>query len=103
MAIGARHSAPDAGPYAGDGTGGSIGGEPIDWLKLVAELAIDLGWTRDEVLDQVDMPFLAALMRAFADYPPLRKIAAAFAGYKRPKRSNDLSELLAMFPDGKIG
>lgn len=71
--------------------------------ELVAELAIDLCWTRDEVLDQVDMPFLAALRRSFEDYPPLRKIAAAFIGHKRPKRSNDLNELLTMFPSGKIG
>jgi hypothetical protein len=49
------------------------------------------------------MPFLAALTHSFEDYPPLRKIAAALIGHKRPKRSNDLNELLAMFPDGKIG
>ena len=62
-----------------------------------------MSWTRAEVLDQVDIPFLAALMHSFEDNPPLRKISAAFIGYKPPKRANDLNELLAMFPSGKIG
>jgi hypothetical protein len=54
------------------------------------------------VLDQVDMPFLAALMRSFDDYPPLRRIAAALAGLKPKRRAADMSELVAMFPQGVI-
>lgn len=48
------------------------------------------------------MPFLAALVRSFEDHPPLRKLAAALVGHKPKKRADDLSELLAMFPDGRI-
>ena len=64
---------------------------------------IELGWTREEVLDQVDILFLGDLQRAWAEAPPLRKLAAAYFGY-RPKRraSRDYGALLAMFPGGKI-
>lgn len=45
---------------------------------------IDLGWTRDQVLDQIDIPFLTALRAEWRQAPPLRMIAAAYAGYKPP-------------------
>jgi len=64
---------------------------------------IELHWTRDQVLDQVDVLFLEDLHRAWADCPPLRKMAAAYLGYKpRTKSSKNYRELLAMFPNGKI-
>jgi hypothetical protein len=64
---------------------------------------IELNWTRDQVLDQVDIPFLEDLHRAWADAPPLRKMVAAYLGYKpRASASRDYSALLAMFPGGKI-
>ena len=64
---------------------------------------IELNWTRDQVLDQVDVLFLEDLHRAWADCPPLRKMAAAYLGFKpRAKASKNYSELLAMFPNGTI-
>jgi hypothetical protein len=64
---------------------------------------IELGWTRDQVLDQVDVLFLDDLHRAWADYPPLRRMMAAYLGYKpRPKPTKQYHELLAMFPSGAI-
>ena len=48
------------------------------------------------------MPFLEALRAAWADWPPLRKIVAAWMGHKPPERGN-LADLVAMFPSGKIG
>jgi len=47
-------------------------------------LCIDLGWTRDEVLDQVDIPFISALNAEWLEAPPLRHIVAAFAEYEKP-------------------
>jgi hypothetical protein len=71
--------------------------------ELVADLCIELGWTRDEVLDQVDMPFLDDLRRAWERWPPLRKYLAAVHGHKpKPPPSKDFGELLAMFPGGTI-
>jgi len=61
-----------------------------------------LGWTRAEVLDQVDIPFLEDLHRAWLDWPPLRKIVAAYLGHKPKKTSKNLHELLGMFPSGII-
>lgn len=64
---------------------------------------IELNWTRDQVLDQVDMPFLDALRQAWSEYPPLRRLLAAFLGYRpRPRPSKNYEELLAMFPGGTI-
>ncbi len=64
---------------------------------------IELQWTRDAVLDQVDMLFLEQLRRAWADCPPARRLLAAFLGYKPPARpSSNYQELLAMFPNGTI-
>jgi len=64
---------------------------------------IELNWTRDEVLDQVDVAFLDDLHRAWAQAPPIRKMVAAYLGYKpRAKASKDYRELLAMFPNGTI-
>lgn len=62
---------------------------------------IELGWTRDQVLDQVDIPFLMALRRSWEDWPPLRKLAAAWAGHKPPDRGS-LADLVEMFPGGVI-
>ena len=65
---------------------------------------IELHWTRDQVLDQVDARFLEDLHRAWADYPPLRKMVAAYLGLKpRARGSKNYRELLAMFPNGMIG
>lgn len=64
---------------------------------------IELRWTRDAVLDQVDMPFLEALRRAWTECPPARRIVAAYLDYKPPSRpSSNFHELLAMFPNGAI-
>lgn len=60
-------------------------------------------WTRDQVLDQIDMPFLDALKSVWEDWPPLRKYYAAVHGHKPPAPvSRDYSELAAMFPGGVI-
>jgi len=64
---------------------------------------IELGWTRDQVLDQIDVVFLEDLHRAWADCPPLRRMVALYLGYKpRSKPSSKYDELLAMFPTGAI-
>jgi len=64
---------------------------------------IELRWTRDQVLDQVDVLFLEDLHRAWAQAPPLRKMVAAYFGYKPPTRaSKNYGELLALFPGGTI-
>jgi hypothetical protein len=64
---------------------------------------IELHWTRDQVLDQVDIPFLEDLHRAWTNFPPLRRLAAAALGYKpRSRLSRDYQTLLAMFPGGNI-
>jgi hypothetical protein len=64
---------------------------------------VELKWTREAVLDQVDMPFLRDLRRAWTECPPPRRLFAAYLGYKPPSRpSNDYHELLAMFPNGTI-
>ena len=55
------------------------------------------------MLDQVDACFLEDLHRAWADCPPLRRMAAAYLGYRpRQKPSTNYHELLAMFPGGAI-
>ncbi len=64
---------------------------------------IELNWTRDQVLDQIDIPFLEHLQRAWSDCPPLRRMFAAYLGYKpKPRPSRNYHELLAMFPGGAI-
>ena len=64
---------------------------------------IELHWTRDQVLDQIDIAFLEDLHRAWSDFPPLRRLAAAYLGHKpRPRASMNYQELLAMFPNGAI-
>jgi hypothetical protein len=64
---------------------------------------IELHWTRDQVLDQIDACFLDDLHRAWAQCPPLRTMVAAYLGYKpRAKTSHNYHELLAMFPNGTI-
>ena len=64
---------------------------------------MDLGWTRDQVLDQIDCDFMDALGRSWADCPPLRRMAAAYLGIKpKDKPSKNLAELLGMFPGGVI-
>ncbi len=55
------------------------------------------------MLDQIDVFFLEDLRRAWADCPPLRRLAAAYVGYKpAAKSSKNYHELLAMFPSGAI-
>jgi len=55
------------------------------------------------VLDQVDMPFLEQLRRAWAECPPLRRLFAATLGFRpKPLPSRDYRDLLAMFPGGAI-
>lgn len=48
---------------------------------------IDLGWTRDEVLDQIDFPFMKDLWASWRRYPPLRILAASFVQYKPPEET----------------
>ncbi len=62
---------------------------------------INLGWTRDQVLDQVDIPFLQTLRQSWEDYPPVRMLLAAMIGHK-PKQRGNIADLLEMFPDGVI-
>jgi len=45
---------------------------------------------------------LEALHRAWEDWPPIRKMVAAFLGHKPKQRSRDYQSLLAMFPGGVI-
>jgi hypothetical protein len=53
---------------------------------------IELNWTRDQVLDQVDVFFLEDL-----------HLFAAYLGHKPPaKPSKNYHDLLAMFPTGTI-
>lgn len=64
---------------------------------------IELHWTRDEVLDQVDIPFLEDLCGAWDQWPPLRKFMAAYHGHKpKPPPSTDYENLLSMFPGGNL-
>lgn len=64
---------------------------------------IELHWTRDQVLDQIDACFLEDLHRVWADYPPLRRLAAAALGHKpRSRASKNYQALIAMFPGGII-
>jgi hypothetical protein len=64
---------------------------------------IELHWTRAQVLDQVDIAFLEDLNRAWADFPPLRRLAAAALGHKpRSRASREYHALIAMFPGGTI-
>jgi hypothetical protein len=64
---------------------------------------IELHWTRDQVLDQIDIPFLEDLHRAWTDFPPLRRIVAGALGHKpRSRASRDYQALIAMFPHGAI-
>ena len=64
---------------------------------------IELQWTREQVLDQVDIPFLEHLRHAWAECPPLRRLLAAYLGYRpASKPSKNYQELLAMFPGGRI-
>ncbi len=64
---------------------------------------IELHWARDQVLDQIDVPFLEDLHRAWAECPPLRRMVAGYLGFKpRAKPSKSYHELLAMFPNGTI-
>lgn len=64
---------------------------------------IELNWTRDQVLDQIDMFFVEDLRRAWADVPPQRRLLAAWLGFKpKPRPSKNFNELLAMFPGGAI-
>lgn len=70
---------------------------------LVADLVIELGWTRDQVLDQVDVLFLEDLAQAWTKWPSLRKFMAAYHGHKPPEKpSRNYAELFGMFPDGTI-
>jgi hypothetical protein len=75
----------------------------VDWRALVAEIVIELHWTRDQVLDQVDSRFLEDLYRAWADFPPLRRMIAAYLGHRpHEKPTRNYHDLLAMFPGGSI-
>jgi hypothetical protein len=75
-------------------------------------LCIDLGWTRDEVLDQVDLPFLRALRAEWRAAPPARHALAASIGYKPPRKMSaveagatgkvSVAALNAAFPNGRL-
>ncbi len=55
------------------------------------------------MLDQIDTRFLEDLHRVWADYPPLRRLAAAALGHKpRSRASKNYHALIAMFPGGTI-
>jgi hypothetical protein len=55
------------------------------------------------VLDQIDIPFLEDLHRAWAEWPPLRKLVGAWLGHTpKLQPSKNYHELLAMFPGGAI-
>ena len=64
---------------------------------------IELHWTRDQVLDQIDIPFLEDLRRAWEQWPPLRKLIGSALGHvPKAAASTNYHELLAMFPGGAI-
>ena len=54
-------------------TAGEIAGgerfDAFDWRALVADLVIELNWTRDQVLDQVDVFFLEDLQSRLGGLP----------------------------------
>ena len=55
------------------------------------------------MLDQVDACFLEDLQRAWADCPPIRRMIAAYLGYRASsKPSRNYHELLGLFPGGTI-
>jgi hypothetical protein len=85
---------------------GNLGDERFEtaaWGALVADLVLDLNWTREQVLDQVDLLFLEELRQAWSECPPSRRLLAASLGFKpKPRPSTDYRELLAMFPGGAL-
>ena len=66
------------------------------------------------MLDQIDIPFLRSLRAEWRQAPPLRFIAAAFAGYKPPREAVampmgaskpgeiSITALKAAFPNGRL-
>jgi hypothetical protein len=51
----------------------------------------------------LDADALDALLDAFADCPPLRRMVAAFLGIKPKERpSKNFADLLSLFPGGVI-
>jgi len=50
---------------------------------------IDLGMTRDDVLDGIDLDLLGALCKAWLKAPPARYLLAAYVGYKAPEKRAD--------------
>lgn len=58
----------------------------------------------DEVLDQLDLPALAALTRYWHRHPPVHVMVAAYVGYKgddEPKAESSeaaIEQLMAAFP-----
>lgn len=55
------------------------------------------------MLDQIDVPFLEDLHRAWEEWPPLRRVIGAALGHvPNGRASRNYHELLAMFPGGAI-
>lgn len=50
-----------------------------------------VAWTWDECLDQLTMPRIEAIYRAWKRTPPTAKLLAAFVGYKPPPDAGEAS------------
>jgi sugar (pentulose or hexulose) kinase len=70
-----------------------------------------LGLDWDTVLDTVTLPRLRAYRKQWRRYPPVRVIAAVFAGYKAPREAAgpaekpgaiSIASLQHAFPNGRL-
>ena len=70
---------------------------------MIAHLCATFGWTWDYVEQNITAPRLLALYGYMEKNPPLHMMVAAYLGLSaEEKKTGDLDELLAMFPDGSI-
>jgi hypothetical protein len=71
---------------------------------LIAELCLATGWTWAEVEQEMTLPRLEALGRAWRRHPPAHHLLAAYLGYRAPgegaagasSTSGDLAELVTL-------
>ncbi|MGH6889802.1 MAG: hypothetical protein ACREHF_11515 [Rhizomicrobium sp.] len=77
---------------------------PPDFDALIAEFVNFLpGTTPDYWEDALTAHRLAAMRAEWRKHPPLALLAAAWLGYRpRPRDDDALSELMRLFPNGKL-
>jgi len=77
-----------------------------DWTSIIARIATVTGWTWETCEDELTWPRIEALYEEWADHPPVHETVAAYLGYKpkskKSKQYGDLSELIGMFPTGRV-